>query len=199
VVSGIVLAAGQSLRLGRPKQLLPLGDITLLQHVVQNLLASRLDELILVLGHRAASIRPSFRGYPVRVVINRRYRAGMSTSIVEGVLAAGEGCEAFLIALGDQPCIGPAVVNRIIDAYRESGKGIVLPIYQGQTGHPVLFHRRYREELLRLRGDVGAREIVRAHPEDVLTVAVETPAVLYDIDRWEDYQRLLACQGPETP
>jgi len=181
--------------MGKPKQLLPVGDVILLQHVIDNLLRSHLDELILVLGHRAATIRAHFQGYPLRIVINRRYRAGMSTSIIEGVLAAGEGSDAFLIALGDQPFIAPEVVDRIIEAQGESGKGIVLPVFQGQPGHPVLFHRRYREELLKLEGDVGARGVVKAHPEDVLAVAVETPAVLYDIDRWEDYQRLLACQG----
>ena len=191
MVSGIILAAGESRRMGRAKQLLPLGGATMLQRAVQNLLASRLGEVILVLGHRAGAIRPLFRSYPVKVVLNRRYREGISTSIIAGVLATREDSDAFLIALGDQPLIGPQVVNILLQAQGESSKGIVVPAFRGQPGHPVLFHRRYRQELLRLTGDVGARAVLEAHPDDLVTVEVETEAVLQDIDRWEDYQRLL--------
>jgi molybdenum cofactor cytidylyltransferase len=191
MISGIVLAAGESKRMAKPKQLLSFGDATILEHVVENLLRSKVGEVVLVLGHESGAIRARFEGAPIKIALNPRYREGMSTSIICGLGVASPDSRAFLIALGDQPLIRTETVNRLIAAYENGGKGIVQPIFHGMAGHPVIFDRKYREEIEALRGDVGGREILKAHPDDVLQVEVDTSSVIYDIDEWEDYQKQL--------
>lgn len=191
MISGIVLAAGESRRMGRTKQLLGFGNSTILEHVVDNLLRSRIGELILVLGHESGRIRARFEGAPIKVALNPDYQKGMSTSVACGLLAASPQSRAFIIALGDQPLIRSEVVDRLISGYEKSGKGIILPVFGGLAGHPVIFDLKYREALLSLTGDTGGKVIVEAHPEDVLRVEVDTASVVYDIDEWEDYQQQL--------
>jgi len=191
VISGIILAAGESKRMGRPKQLLSFGSSTILEHVVENLLRSKIDELILVLGHESGPIKARFEGAPLRVVLNPEYRQGMSTSICCGIKEANPESRALLIALGDQPLVRSEVVDQLVSAYEEGGSGIVLPSFGGLPGHPVIFDLKYRDALLALTGDKGGKSIVEAHPEDVRQVEVETASVVYDIDKWEDYQEQL--------
>lgn len=191
MITGIVLAAGESKRMGRPKQLLSFGGSTILEHVVQNLLRSRIDEVILVLGHESGPIKARFEGAPIRMAVNPEYREGMSTSITCGIREASADSGAFLIALGDQPLVRSEVVDQLVSAYESSGKGIVVPTHGGLAGHPVIFELKYRDALLSLTGDKGGKSIVEAHPEDVQHVEVETASVVYDIDKWEDYQEQL--------
>lgn len=192
MISGIVLAAGESKRMGRTKQLLSFGSSTILEHVVENLLRCKLGELILVLGHESGPIQARFEGAAIRIVINPDYREGMSTSIGCGVRAARHDSEAFLVALGDQPLIKSEVVNRLVEAFETTpGKGIVVPAYGGLVGHPVIFDAKYRNDLLSLVGDKGGKSIVAANPFDILQVEVDTSSVVYDIDKWEDYQQQL--------
>ncbi|MDP2660497.1 MAG: nucleotidyltransferase family protein [Dehalococcoidia bacterium] len=191
MITGIILAAGESKRMGKPKQLLSFGSSTILEHVVENLLRSRIGELILVLGHQSGPIEARLEGVPVKKTINPDYREGMSTSIRAGIEAASTESRAFLIALGDQPLVRSEVVDQLVAAYEESGKGIVLPSFGGLSGHPVIFDLKYRDALLSLSGDKGGKSIVAAYPEDVLEVKVETASVVYDIDKWEDYQEQL--------
>ena len=191
MISGIVLAAGESKRMGRTKQLLAFGSSTILEHVVESLLRSKIGELILVLGHESGPIKARFEGVPIKMTLNPDYRQGMSTSIKSGVLSARPDSQACLIALGDQPLIRTEVVDRLISAYKESGKGIAVPVFEGLAGHPVIFDRKYREDLLALTGDKGGRAIIDAYPDDVLQVEVDSSSVIYDIDKWEDYQQHL--------
>jgi len=173
--------------MGTPKLLLPWGGRTVLEQVVENVLLAGPDEVIVVLGHRAEELKPLLKR-EVRVVVNPDHRRGMSSSLVCGVQAARTG--AVMVVLGDQPQIGPEVIGKVLKAFRESDKGIVVPCFDGKRGHPVIFDLKYREELLRLKGDVGAREVVRAHPQDVLEVPVDSPSILRDIDTQEDYEEL---------
>lgn len=177
--------------MGRTKQLLSFGSSTILEHVVKNLLRTRIGEVILVLGHESGPIKARFEGSPIRVALNTNYREGLSTSIICGIRAADPQSKAFLIALGDQPLIRSEVVDLLVSAYEEGGKGIVLPAFGGLPGHPVIFDLKYREELLSLTGDKGGKAIIAAHPEDVLQVEADTASVVYDIDSWEDYQQQL--------
>lgn len=191
MISGIVLAAGESKRMGRPKQLLSFGSSTILEHVVENLLRSRVGELILVLGHQSGPIMARFEGSAVKIAINPAYQEGMSTSIGCGIRAASTESRAYLVALGDQPLVRSEVVDRLIAEYEDQGKGIVLPAFGGLPGHPVIFDQKYRDELLSLSGDKGAKSIVAGHSQDVHQVEVDTASVVYDIDKWEDYQEQL--------
>lgn len=191
MISGIVLAAGESKRMGKPKQLLSFGGATILEHVVDNLRQCRIGEIIIVLGHEWQRIAARFDNRPVRMVINPDYRMGMGTSLAQGILSADEKAQAFLVALGDQPLVRVDIVNALIDAYQRGGKGIAIPSFEGLPGHPVIFDKKYRQDLLRLQGDVGGKDVVKSHPEDVLHIEVDSASVIYDIDDWDDYQKQL--------
>ena len=191
MISAILLAAGESRRMGQTKQLLEWGGKTLLQRVLDNLLRSQLDEVILVLGHEADRIRQKIDTRKVKVVINRNYREGMITSLQQGLMTLREGVEAFFIVLADQPGIGPEVFDRLISEFKRvtPQKNIVLPTYRGRRGHPALFSVKYRKEAFHLKGDVGFRQVLQEHPEDILAVEMDTDSTLQDIDTPDDFRR----------
>jgi molybdenum cofactor cytidylyltransferase len=191
-ISALLLAAGMSERMGRGvKQLLPLGAKRMIEVSLGNLLASHVDEVIVVLGFAAEEIRPFVNADErVKVVVNSQFEQGMSSSIRAGIKIVDPCCTAVLIALADQPFILAEVINLLIDRFATGEKGIVLPVHHGQRGHPVILSRQYERELVALRGDAGGREIVRNHPEDCLEVEVDAKGVVMDIDTPEDYQRI---------
>jgi len=189
MISALVLAAGESKRMGETKQLLEWQGKPILQHILDTLSDSAVDEVILVLGHEAGRISSKVSGEKIKIIINPDYKEGMSTSLRHGLRAMDEKAEAFLVVLGDQPGVGKEIIDRLIQSFHEFGskKDIVLPTYRGRRGHPVLFSRRYVEEALKLKGDVGARQVLLGHPEEILAVEVNTDAILSDIDTPQDY------------
>jgi molybdenum cofactor cytidylyltransferase len=198
MISAIVLAAGESKRMGRTKQLLEWRGKTILQGVLDNLLESRVEEVILVLGHEADRIRKGVNTGGVKVVVNENYREGMITSLQHGLEALSEESEAFFIVLADQPGVGPGIFNRLVDEFRRIGpqKNILLPTFLGRRGHPPLFSAKYRKEAFRLKGDVGFRQVLLEHPEDILTVEMNTDSILQDIDTPQDYQKQRNANSP---
>jgi molybdenum cofactor cytidylyltransferase len=201
MISAIVIAAGESKRMGRTKQLLPWNGKVLLQHVLDSLLTSEVDEVILVLGYEAEKILERVNTRKIQVVINLDYPQGMITSIRHGLAALGKGVEAFFIVLGDQPGIPSQIYNRLIREFRRvyPSKRIVLPTYQGEKGHPALFSIDFREEGAAIKGDVGFRQIIAAHPQDILHIEMGTDAVLNDVDTPEDYNTLLKSKSTGDP
>ena len=193
MISALVIAAGESKRMGQTKQLLPWQGKVLLQHVLDNILGSEVDEVILVLGCEAERILEKVDTPKVKVVLNPDYRKGMITSIQRGLNALQKEVEAFFIVLGDQPGISSPIYNRLIREFRRvyPSKKILLPTYQGKRGHPALFSVDYRAEGSALKGDVGFRQIILDHPNDLLSIEMGASAVLEDIDTPEDYQNLL--------
>jgi molybdenum cofactor cytidylyltransferase len=191
-ISALLLAAGKGERMGEVKQLLSLGERRMIEAALDNLQGSRCNEIIVVLGFAADEIRPLVEGTErVKVVINLRFAEGMSTSIHRGLKEISTRATGILIALADQPFIPPEVINTLIEGFQRGARGIVLPAYEGKRGHPVILDRtKYEGELLTLQGDVGGKEIVSKHPEDVLEVAVASRGVLVDIDAPEDYHGL---------
>ena len=191
-IYAVILAAGSSSRLGRPKQLLPLGDRPVLAHTVANAAASSLDDLIVVLGHEVATIQSRVDFGPARIVLNDAYREGQSTSLRAGLAALPPETAAALFILGDQPLIGPTILDALIAAYRHTGAPIVMPTYDGQRGNPVLIARALFPELADITGDQGARGVIRAHAAEVHDVPIAGPPPTDDLDTQEDYDRLLA-------
>ena len=190
MVSAILLAAGESRRMGKPKQLLPLGKSTILGQAIDNLLDSEVSEVIVVVGYMAGEMIKAIARRPVKIGINPLYSQGMSTSIAAGLKLIDDGARAIMLALADQPFIGRETINRLIAAFADHNKGIVFPSYQGRRGPPIIFAVKYKEELSGLKGDVGGKEIIEQHPDDTLEVTIESESVNIDIDNINDYQSL---------
>ena len=190
-ISGILLAAGLSTRMGEPKQLLPFGESTIVETVVDSMLGAKFDEVIVVVGHCASQIQEQLLERPVRVVFNPDYREGMLTSAQAGIRAL-DVSDAFGLMLVDQPFITSALIDRVIDAYVHTDKTIALPSYNYKRGHPVIFHRRYADDIFALGVESGGvRTLFKRYGDDIHYVTVDTDRVLRDIDYREDYERAL--------
>jgi len=187
MVSAILLAAGESKRLRMPKLLLPFGKSTILEQTIDNLLNSRVDEVIVVLGYRAEEMMRKLANRPVKIAINPIYHQGMSTSIVKGLSLVNNRAQAIMVALADQPLINSQTINRLIEESLGYDKGIVIPTYQAERGHPVIFASEYKEELLGLKGDIGGRQTIKEHPNDTLEVIADSKAITMDINTINDY------------
>jgi len=192
MLSAILLAAGESKRMGALKQLMPLGKSTLLEQAIDNLLNSSVDETIVVVGHKAEEITRAIASRPVKIVLNPDYQHGMSTSIIAGLKKVDPKSQAVMLSLGDQPLVESGTINQLIDAFNSHKKGIAVPTHRGKRGNPVIFAIKYKAELLKLKGDIGGREIIKNHPDDVLEVAVDSESVISDIDTRDDYQSKLS-------
>ena len=188
-VTAVVLAAGTSSRLGTPKQLLDLNGKPVLRHVVEALAEAPVEEIVVVLGHRADEVKPAIAGAKVRVVVNPDYQEGQSTSLRTGLMAASQASRAAVILLGDQPGLRPAAVRAVIRAWQDGGTVAVQASYSGVPGHPVLFDRSIWPQLSRAEGDEGARGVLAAHPEwrTLIEVGGDPPL---DIDTADDYDRV---------
>ena len=191
MISAIVLAAGESKRMGQPKQLLPFGGGTILGQVIENLLQSQAEEITVVLGYEAEKIIPQIAREHVKIVVNPDFEQGMSSSIKCGLSQSSEAADGVMIVLGDQPLIERETIDLLVERHRQSERGIVLPVYKGVRGHPVIFKVKYKDELMRLSGDVGAKQIIVQHPSDVLEVKVDCAGVAVSIDTESDYQLLI--------
>jgi molybdenum cofactor cytidylyltransferase len=192
-LAGIVLAAGESRRMGQPKQLLPFGERTILERVVDTLLAAGVGEVVVVLGHLAERVRTVLGDRPVRAVINESYRQGMLSSVKCGVRAVGPEYDAVAVALGDQPHIECAVVSEVIRAYRSGHTGIVIPRYGEKKGHPIVINlQKYREAIINLPENAGLNALMQTHADDVRLIDVATEDIIRDIDVPDDYTRELA-------
>ena len=192
MIVGIILSAGESKRMGTPKQLLPWGKTIILQQVIDNAAASHLEQVILVLGSRAGEIADKITLSPkTHIVINKDYQEGMSSSVICGIKNAPAGAVAFMLLLGDQPFINPAIINRVLDEYQKSKYGIVIPVYNDKRGHPVIFAAKYKPELLDL-ADQGAKAVVNNHSGDIFEIPLDRPEILSDIDTPQDYQQAKA-------
>jgi molybdenum cofactor cytidylyltransferase len=179
--------------MGRPKQLLPFGEGTILEQVVDTLLIAGIGEVIVVLGHLADRVRVVLGGRPVKAVVNASYRDGMLSSVKCGVRAISADCDAVLFALGDQPHIESSVVREVVRAYRVGDAGIVIPRYGAKNGHPIIINLQlYREAILNLPEHVGLNALMQEHADDVRLIDVTTEDIIRDIDEPEDYTRELA-------
>ena len=186
----IILAAGNSSRLGRPKQLLPYHGKTLLSHVVAEALAAELTPVVVVTGAYEAEIRDSLQGQAANIIHNPRWETGMASGIVAGLaeaLAIEPQLRAAIVAVCDQPHISAELFRALVGQQAASGKGLVACMYAGTLGTPVLFDHRYFKELSVLSGDTGAKQLLKRYPDDVATVPFPDGGV--DIDTEEDVRK----------
>jgi molybdenum cofactor cytidylyltransferase len=187
-VVGIVLAAGESRRMGRLKALLPFGERTVIEQVLQPLLQADLTAVVVVLGHRATDIAAVIQPLPVQLLYNPDYQHGMTTSIQVAVRDITPIPDAYLLALVDQPHLDQGLIQQLLTAYACTSKGIIIPTYQGKRGHPIVIAARYRQDILALGPQQGLYLVTRAHPEDTLHMPVDNDDILRDIDYQTDYE-----------
>lgn len=208
-IVGILLAAGLSTRMGQPKQLLPFGNSTIIETVIDNMLASNFDDVRVVLGHCADEIQQLIRDRGVSTVYNPDYRDGMLSSAQRGIKSIDFHClsesstndsrnsnetnrDAFSLMLVDQPFITTEIIDKTIVGYRESIKGITIPSYNYQRGHPVIFHNKFAKEIVSLGEDSGGiRTLYKTHADEIHYINVDTDHILKDIDSPDDYSKAL--------
>jgi molybdenum cofactor cytidylyltransferase len=189
-IAALILAAGTSSRMGEAKQLLRLGESTLLGQVLENVRSSRVNEVVLVLGHAAEAIKEQIDTENLRVVINESYQQGMGTSLRAGLAALPPGVDGALIALADQPFVRAQTLDLLIDQYGRSNAQIVIPTYKGFRGNPVLLDRSVFSEVMALTGDIGCRAIFGNHLEGIVKLPVEDIGILLDMDSKDDFELL---------
>jgi molybdenum cofactor cytidylyltransferase len=191
MICTVILAAGESRRMGTSKLLLPFGKKTMIETIVDEALRSKSNKTLVVLGAEKEKIERILSNRDVDKVVNTRYQEGMLSSVQAGLDALTDEVQAVLVCLGDQPYIPFTILDRLIDAYKETKKGIILPTYRKQRGHPVLIDTKYKPEIKQISPETGLRALMCNHPQDVLEVEVDTPQILKDIDKPEDYMREL--------
>ncbi|MGC2398362.1 MAG: nucleotidyltransferase family protein [Acidobacteriaceae bacterium] len=192
-ISAVILAAGTSRRMGQPKQLLPMGESTMLAQTIENLFAAELEEIVLVLGSFAETIQRNLSSQllqRLKIVLNHSYEQGIAGSLRVGLSSVDPRSSAALIVLGDQPFVHPRTLDLIVHEYRRSRAKIAVPVYREQRGNPVLLDRSVFAEAMALEGDVGCRAIFPQHLKEIMNVKVEDSGVLLDVDDPADYQRL---------
>jgi len=190
-VAGLLLAAGASTRMGQPKQLLRVGGHTLLDRVLNEVLSSDLDLILLVLGFQAQEIKQSLHTglhHPkLRIVENKNYLDGISTSIITGLSEVEDLFEHVMIILADMPLISSSLINLLLHEYLASHLQLGAIKLIGRRSHPVIIGRQYYDELHRLRGDVGARDLFVKYADQVCLVEPEKDYDDVDIDTMEEY------------
>ena len=194
MIWAVVLAAGESRRMGTQKLLLPYGEATVVEAVAAAALGSRVDRVLAVLGADADEVRRALgRGAAaenIAFAFNEDFRSGMLSSVQTAFRALPSDAAAAVVMLGDQPFVATRVIDAVVGAYRKGGRGIVVPVFGGKRGHPVLVDLKYRDEVLGLDPADGLRQLLRAHPEDVEEVEADDPAILRDLDTPADYQEV---------
>lgn len=186
-ICAIVLAAGESKRMNAPKLLLPFAGKTMIEMVIGNVLQADIGFTLVVLGSYRKEIFAAIGHLPVTTCFNENYKEGMLSSVKCGFENLPGKFDAVLVFPGDQPFIDPVVTKKVIAAYRDSGSGMVIPVYNGKRGHPLLIDFKYRDLIRKIPEDEGLRWLSATFPEDVLEVDTSSRGILKDFDTIEDY------------
>jgi molybdenum cofactor cytidylyltransferase len=187
MISAVVLAAGESKRMGQPKMLLPWGKSTVLQTVITAFQTAGISDILVVTGGAHSQVE-ALVGRTVQTVFNEKYARGeMLSSIQTGLQNKMREAQAVLIALGDQPQIQVSTIRHILQEYKQSNAPLVVPSYRMHRGHPWLIARDLWEEILEMRAPESAREFLGRHTKHIHYVKLDTPTILQDLDTPEDY------------
>jgi len=189
-LSAIVLAAGKSARIApENKLLLPVQGKTIIQKVVEEIIPLKFPEVLVITGFEQDKIKKALQDYPVRLIRNPDYEQGMSASIRLGMLKAKSDIDGYMIFLADMPWIDQNTLKTLIRFfYTNPESTIVVPVFQKRRGNPVIFSKKYENDLLSLDGDSGARPIIKKFQDQVIEVPIPSERLLLDIDTWEDYE-----------
>ena len=202
VVAGILLVAGSSSRMGFPKPLLPFGDQTLLTLLLERILKSDLARVIVVLGPKAEEIKKEIRkvkdSSKMSLVYNPDFKKGLSSSISAGLAQIDPQISGVMFLMGDQPLLTTDVINKLIREFKKSPAPITVPLYGKIPGNPAVFRTFLVPELQEVTGDTGGRELIKKYWDQVRKVPIRHQRIGWDMDTWEDYQRVLKSFRPKN-
>lgn len=190
IISGIILAAGSSKRMGRQKLLLPFKDSTILESVIRTACSCKsIGEIIVV--YQSGEVYEKVKKYDVKAVYNPIAELGQSTSVIAGVKNSDPRTQAYTFIMGDQPFISPDVVEELIGIWEQNKSSIIVPRYNGENGMPTIFSRNFKKNLMNITGDKGGREVIKANIDKVIFVDIDETMAGFDVDTLEDYEEML--------
>lgn len=191
MIVAVVLSAGESSRMGRPKALLPIDGQTFIEKIVAALKQTKVGKIIVILGHNARELQSKISHLPVEILINTDYKLGQLSSLQLAVrnLQADLECDGMLVHLVDHPYLAPALVEEMIRRFYETKKRIIVPKFHGKRGHPVIFSNALFDEILKAPMEEGAKAVVNAHRAETLEIETEEEGIAVDIDTPELYQQ----------
>jgi len=191
VIVAVVLSAGESIRMGRPKALLPIDGQTFIERIVAALKQAKVGKIIVILGHNARELQSKISHLPVEILINTDYKLGQLSSLQLAVryLQPDLDCDGMLVHLIDHPYLAPALVEEMIRRFYETKKRIIVPKFHGKRGHPVIFSNALFDEILSAPMEEGAKAVVNAHRAETLEIETEEEGIAVDIDTPELYQQ----------
>jgi molybdenum cofactor cytidylyltransferase len=195
MISAIILAAGQSRRMGQPKMLLPWGQNTVIEQVVTTFLNAGVDDIVVITGSAREEVEKAIAGYPVRKLYNSNYAGGeMLSSLQCGLAGMPVSVRAALIGLGDQPQIQAGTVRRLCEAHLQRNSRLVVPSFDRKRGHPWLIGRSLWSEILALQPPATLRDFLNEHADEIHYVDVDSSAILSDLDTPDDYRKFRPCE-----
>lgn len=191
MIVAVVLSAGESSRMGRPKALLPIDGQTFIERIVAALKQTKVGKIIVILGHNARELQSKISHLPVEILINTDYKLGQLSSLQLAVrnLQPDLECDGMLVHLVDHPYLAPALVEEMIRRFYETNKRIIVPKFHGKRGHPVIFSNALFDEILSAPMEEGAKAVVNAHRAETLEIETEEEGIAVDIDTPELYQQ----------
>jgi molybdenum cofactor cytidylyltransferase len=196
MITGIILASGFSQRMNTEKLLLSVEGMPVVERVIRAATLSRLDHVILV--YQKEEIKELGKKYNIVTVCNHRANEGQSAAIKKGIPASSPESDAFMFLVGDQPFLDLYTINTLIDTFLKDETPIVVPVYRGRRGNPVIFSSKLKDKLLKLEGDCGGRTIINQMEESVRFVPIESTFIGIDIDTREDYERITTLASYNT-
>ena len=190
MISAILLAAGQSKRMdGENKLTKEIQGVPLIKHSVKNILASSIDELIIILGYQKEIIEKLIdKSGKIKFIFNKDFESGMASSIKTGLNNLSEKTESFFICLGDMPMVGHDIYNQLIKS--KANKEIIVPTYKGQQGNPVLFDKSIKEKIMNITGDFGAKKILKLNKDQILNLEINDQSITKGFDTQDDFNSL---------
>ncbi len=200
-VSAILLAAGESRRMGQTNKLtLPIAGVPLLRHIAVTLLGAHLEEIVVVVGHEAQTARGILAGLPLEVVTNPRYKEGQMTSVDCGMQALRRPCAGVMVCLSDQPLLEISDLNTLVDAFRHHcPSSVLVPTYEGRRGNPIVLASQHRETILNGKRNLGCKRLIENNPELVCRWEMDNDHVVFDLDTPEDVEHMHRRLGQMEP
>ena len=197
MINAIILAAGESKRMGKPKPLLRIKNKTFLEQIIFELKLSDINRITVVLGADAEKIKNSIDLSGINIVFNEDYRNGQLSSLIAGLKDIHEEVEAILVFLVDNPFITKEIVNKIISKFKEANSAIIVPVFNKKRGHPALFSKSVFNDIISAPKDQGARYVIYSNREKTFELKMNEKEILAGINTPEDYKKYFDCE-PET-